>query len=288
MNTISFTTLSINAALKAAAEFLHSEVHWNAKNETQKRFLSEFYDDSPGEWEFVKRRASKSIIDIKEFFSQNGFPHIYLDPLGPGEFAIAGVLDHIMTWAVAGKSSILSGKDNNEYAAVDFCDEGWQVFSYRGHSHPVAVISTKSSDSVYLTFPEKEPKSTIAQLFDMVTFAQALTKKRGIERHYDHLIIPKIKYEGDIDATWIEGLQTVDNDEMVWEIRNATMKSRLRLNHLGARAQAAVGGFLLDAPPKYLVFDRPFLIWFVYGKKVTYVAYVTEEHWKDPGDEIFN
>jgi hypothetical protein len=158
--------------------------------------------------------------------------------------------------------------------------------------YPVAVISTKSGDSVYLTFPRKEPQSTITELFNIITFAEALTNKRGHQRHYDYLIIPKLNYEGDIDVAWIEGMNTVDKNDIPWVIRKAIMKSRLRLNHLGARAQAAFEGrvYLLGSTKreKYLIFDRPFLIWFVHNKKVTYAAYMVGEQWKDPGDNIFN
>jgi len=293
MKTLSFTTLPINAALKAASEFLKSELQWNAINETQSRYLSEFYDDKPDEFEFVKRKASKSIIDIVEFLSKNGFPNIHLDPLDPGEFAIAGVMDHLVNWEVAGRSSTLTGKDKNKYSAVDFSDGGWKVFTYSGHKHPVAVISTKSGDSVYLTFPKKEPQDTISGLFDIVKFAEAITNNKGHQRHYDHLIIPKLKYEGDVDVTWIVGMKTIDKNKNPWVIRKAIMKSRLKLNHLGARAQAAFAGVMAFSKGpskrgKYLIFDRPFLIWFVHDKKVTYAAYITEEQWKDPGDNIFN
>jgi hypothetical protein len=70
------------------------------------------------------------------------------------------------------------------------------------------------------------------------------------------------------------------------------MKAKLKLNHIGARAQAA---FLAGAieisgrlPPKILKFDHPFMIWFTHQEKVTFVMYVGYDCWEDPGDDIFS
>ena len=122
-------------------------------------------------------------------------------------------------------------------------------------------------------------------------FAVKITKQKGHIQKYDHLIIPKITYEGEINTKWILGMNTIDRKEIPWLIQDAIMKSRLRLNHLGARAQAAfVGMVILGSPARksYLIFNRPFLIWFTHKEKVTFVAYICEEHWKDPGDNIFH
>lgn len=226
-------------------------------------------------------------------------------------------MNQIVEWLHKGKSIKMMGQDGNIYDAVEFAsfnlgdfynnksidDSMWvyHIFKPLSHSDFVAMIRAKSDDRVYLTFLNSIPDNEIKSRFEMMELAQKITdeskepesvKNREIEflNNLDEdkrLIIPKINFEGDVKIDWIKNMQTLGG----WFISWAVMKVKLRLNHIGARAQGvAVMSMTLGDPPipKILKFDRPFMIWFTHQGKVTFVMYVDYADWKDPGDEIFS
>jgi len=71
-------------------------------------------------------------------------------------------------------------------------------------------------------------------------------------------------------------------------ITQALQQTKLRMNEEGARAQSAVAiGVLRGCLPTYdYVIDWPFLFWITRPgiSKPLFVAYVTEDDWKNPGD----
>jgi len=297
--SVAFTPIPINAALKAADDWSGKDLLWFPVNETQKEYLEKFFEKDTAEYDFVKRIASDKREKIKKFLADNGFPKMKVPEISPPSFFVAGIIDQIVMWLKEGNTIKMKGKDGNIYDAVEFEDnKSFRVFKSSNYPHPIAVLNTKTEDKVYLTFLDEVNDDETQFGFEMMELTQSITNElnefptRRIfidsERpwFFTEVIIPKIDFEGDVDIDWILGMIIVGGGYIGY----AKMKARLRLNHIGARAQAAALLRIDCAPPplKILKFDRPFMIWFTHQEKVTFVMYVDYDCWKDPGDDIFS
>jgi len=300
--SVAFTPIPINAALRAADSFLGKNLPWFPVNEIQKEYLKKFFEKETEEYDFVKRTASNIKAVIQKFLSDNGFPGFNIPNINPKlEFYIATVMDQIVEWLYEGETTKMKGQDGNIYEAAEFDDKkSVRVLKSGNYPHPVAVLNTKSEDKVYLTFLDAVNDDETQFGFEMTELAQSITDQlkefptnvwKIIDsrrwRIFNTVIIPKIDFEGDINMDWIVKMKTIHP----WYISWATMKVKLRLNHIGARAQAAVVAIATGcapSPSRVLKFDRPFMIWFTHQGKVTFVMYMDYDCWKDPGDDIFS
>jgi len=188
------------------------------------------------------------------------------------EFYIAAVMDQIVKWLREGKTTEMMGQDGHRYDAVEF-GKGFIVLKSVKHLHPVAVLDTKSEDKVYLTFLDEINDDERQFGFQMAELSQSITnglkeflsinlrgqnidyeKYRSYFTPFNHVLMPKIDFEGDININWIVNMKTVD----LWYISDAKMKAKLKLNHIGARAQSAVFMMMtrsVPPPPKILKFE---------------------------------
>jgi hypothetical protein len=288
-----FSTPPLNAAMKAAQKFLGPQPKWNAVNPSQTDFLAKFYKDTPPDYPFVKSLASTSSTELNAFMAAHGFPEEKFQPLIPStQFGCAGVMDFAVAWNIRADETKLTGREGKTYDAVKFSKgKGFSMFHNPDYAFPVVKIMGKSDFNVYLTYLATPPKNEALNYFTMYELAERLTKEEGSPQKLDVLIFPKINYEGTINTDWLLNFEVKDLHGVKWWIFDAIMKSRLRLNHIGARVQSMAGLAVMmgiPPPPITYTFDRPFLIWFTYQDRVMHAAYITEEHWKDPGDNIFD
>ena len=70
------------------------------------------------------------------------------------------------------------------------------------------------------------------------------------------------------------------------EIAQALYQHRLRMNEVGARAQAAAAlgmsrGISMEEP---VMINGPFIVWFEKDGVIPFSAHITEEHMKKPGN----
>lgn len=276
----------IIAALVEAERFLGRGRTWTPANDTQRRFLGEFF--APGRDEAaalreIERMASWSHEEVNAFLRRHGFS-IALEPFGEAEFGIAAVLDLLVQWAVPGTPTTLRGARGGRFYEAAHLKREVLVYTSRSHSQPIARIQTTSGNEVHLTVWEGS-----ADGIDLVSTAKMISGGFADCANYTGVIFPMVSLDQQVDVSWLRGMETVAEDGRPSEVTQALQQNKLRMNERGARAQSAFAGGVLmrsiavEDPP--LEINRPFLVWFERPGLAfpLFVAHVTEEDWKNPG-----
>ncbi len=307
-------TYPIVTALVEAERILGPERQWKPVNETQGRFLNEFFAVCRKERvPEIESLASWNAAEICAFLARHGFA-IRLEPFGEGQFGAASVLDLPVEWIEKGHvTSIHTPKSHaeepqqaggwpgrlkvvlssriespplptEEYPAVLIASEHVRLFRAPHHEHPVACLKTKSKDKVYMTVLPQPPAE-----FDLVAKAQELASALKPTNEFGGLIFPMVSLDQHVNVEWLEGMETTEIQGRPAGIAKALQQTRLRMNEIGARAESAVvltvSVAALQYKPPHII-DRPFLIWFEREglSKPLFVGHITEENWKNPGD----
>lgn len=287
-----FTPAPIVAAVAAADKFLGPDRVWRPTNKEQELFLAKFWNRSLCDLDIIKAIATETREQLLAWLEENGWPGFQIDPFLPNSFGIGGIFDQLVDWYVPGTrlDQYIRSQNTGDkmYDAVKL-KQAVRILDMSCHPHPVASAMCKDGRSqVFFTYPNY---GCLEHPFDMFFLAQTITQLelKGSSTHQDHegIIIPMLDLATDVNVDWIKDMET-DSEragEPPWYISQAKMKARLRLNEFGARAEAAFAGAVTmrGLAPQPFVFDRPFLIWFTLDNVVTFVAYVTEESWSDPG-----
>ena len=277
-------TYPIVAALLKAEELVKPVKGWAANNEIQRVFLEKFFSECREEISRIpeiESIASWSADVINRFLKERGFS-IQLQPFNSLTFGVASVLDVLVEWLNKGDvTSIKKGRVT--YPAVKIDSKHADFFETSAHENPIVCLRTKSEDLVHMTILDNAPDG-----FDMVEKAQELSKGRE-GYNFSSVVFPMVSLNQQVDISWLIGLRTTGANELPAIITQALQQTKLRMNEKGARAQSAVaiaiirGGF---SPEKQYVIDKPFLFWITRPGicKPLFVAYVTEDDWKNPGD----
>ena len=305
MTTKTLTTEShaihpILGCLIASEEFLGEDRKWTAVNDLQKQFLELCFEsgksDVPTLKDDMKSIANLDVAVINKFLKDEGFS-IQLDPLPEGEgFAIASVLKILVEWISKGERiKIRSENTGEEYDGVKKMRE---VFFLRSDKHhdPIACITTKSKDKVYITMID-DPETGI----DLVDWVQSLRGNLSYSSEREGIHFPMINYDEEVNISWLEKMHTLAVDDAKhfpgdpMEIAQALQQTKLRMNEVGAKVEsaAAMGMVRCSAfsgpepppPPPYIV-NKPFLVWFEReGLELPYfIGFMTEDKWEDPKD----
>jgi hypothetical protein len=277
----------ILGCLLIAEKDILGEGKWLAINTLQKEFLDICYEVAKGDvarLPELESIASWDVSVINKFLSDKGFD-IQLDPIDKNTFAVASVLKVIVQWVEKGQRIKLSHGDGGgrKSDGVKLEDEKCGYFVSQHHNHPIAMLSTKSHDQVYLTICD-EPMDGLELLKHVEKIRESMT----ITNQFDGVEFPMIDYNEQIDISWLIGMLFDGKDP--WKITQALQQTKLKMNEVGAKVESAVAMCMLKCcsfepvkPP--LVINKPFLIWFERnGIKLPYFAgYMSESDWKDPG-----
>lgn len=278
-------TYPIVAAIKGAEAIIGPDRQWRPVNPEQERFLAEFFADCKGEIDRLREIETKASWDASElnrFLKAKGFS-ITLEKFKKGEFGVASVLDLLVEWLAPGQKVPLTYK-GTEYPGVRL-KHGVEFYEAAGHKNPVAILQTKSGDTVCLTALPKAPKG-----FDLVSAAQQLAVAKQRTFGFDAVRFPMVDLNQTVDIDWLKGMQTKSSAGQGQKISQAKQQTKLRMNEKGARAQSAVAiGVVATSvrmPKPDLVIDRPFLVWFERAglAKPLFVGHVTPDDWKAPAD----
>jgi hypothetical protein len=279
-------TYPIVAAIKHAEQILGPDRAWQPINETQRRFLTEFFVGGRAEVVHVpeiESIASYSHDEINAFLRERGFT-IQLDPWNPPGFGVASVLDLLVEWAQEGEVTLVETDGGREFPGVRVGEQGLRFFDVPDHPNPVARLETKSGDLVYMTMLDQPLEG-----FDLVAKARAFSEHKRPRGAFGGLIFPIVDLDQEEDITWLIGMRTTGDDGLPAIISQALQQTKLQMNEVGARAQSAVAIAVRSAPlmpkPDHVI-NQPFLIWFERDglSQPLFVGYITPDDWRNPGD----
>jgi Serpin (serine protease inhibitor) len=287
-------TYPIVSALVKSEQFLGAHRIWRPVNSQQAHFLSEIFEscrDESTKLPEIESLASRSVDEINAFLRQRGFD-IQLEPFSPPDFGAASILDLLVKWLQPGRETVV-GDDTHpdgflkwppaepHYPAVQLTG-GVCYFQSDMHPHPIAAITTKSEDVVYMTMMDDAPDD-----FDLITVAEELTNTSHTTDMFSGLVFPMVDLDQRVDISWLLEMATIDENGIVNKIAQALQQTTLKMNEEGARARSAVAIQMTRSTyptQPNMIINRPFLIWFVRQglSKPLFVGYITQEDWKRP------
>lgn len=269
-------------ALVRAEDLMGKVEQWHSTNRDQLRFRHDYLNVCREEREIpeIESLASMSAFEINEFLKAHG---IDLDiTLADKEFGIAAVLDLLIEWVIEGERFPIWRTYDKEYEGVRL-SEGVRYYKSLAHPHPIATITTKSGDLVYMTKLARPP-----ELFDLVDLAMNLTR-HAHSAQYGKLIFPMVDLDQKVDIDWLIGMSADSPKLGRVTISQAKQQTILKMNELGVRAKSGFTGAVRSVgyePPKPdMIIDEPFLLWATRDRHSVpfFVGHIDTEDWKNPG-----
>lgn len=282
--------LPILAALTTAENaFLGQNTKWLASNNTQKVFIDQYMTKKdqylkllvPDE---MKVKASRKISEINEFLKANNFDIQLNDSNNgrPADFATAAIFNIAVQWAKTGKITEIN-TNNAKYPAVKI-NKDFNVFSCSAHSQPIVAVSTKTSDTVYITIADK-PRSGF-ELLDYVAKIKNDTENYNAI-NIGRVIFPMVDLNQKVDISWLVGMKGAGSLDTA-RIAEALQQTKFQMDEKGAAAQSAVAiSFERCFKPQQntiLTIDKPFFVWIEReGLDIPlFAGYIDYVDWKKP------
>src|SRR3989338_7681952 len=155
----------IIAALVKAEVFLRPSLAWSPVNPLQAVFLEQHFvpgrdDLSKFSAAELKSIASESYQVINRWLADNKFS-IQLQPFLPTEFGTASILDIRVEWNEVGDVITISTPDREQFPGVHIKKDNVRFFRLAGHNNPVACLTTKSNDVLYLSMLDQAPEQLL-------------------------------------------------------------------------------------------------------------------------------
>lgn len=270
------------SALVSAEQILGPDRTWNPVNETQVelvRFLETLRSEIPDIPE-IETLASWEAEKINSFLRERGFS-IELEEFSDGEFGFASVLKVLVEWQKEGIQSTVTTDAGDTYPAAKL-KKGIN-FIQSGES-TIACVATKSNDLVFMTMLDEAPKSEFGLLDTVAQLMAAATPT-----YRDSLVFPMVDLDQEADLSWLLAMSTQDENGTPFQISQAKRQTKFKMNEKGALAEDAVTGAMMATSiriPNPYVINRPFLLWIERPglNEPLFVAHITEEDWKNPGE----
>lgn len=273
------------AAVQVADTILGPGRKWSAHDKVQAGWLDRYFrpiaTKLPELHEIVSQATSIPAKHVS-FLRRHGW-NAELKECKPGQLLTAGLLDLLVKWKEEGVAVPLKAADGNMYpgALLKGGIEYWQL----PNGVTAACIATQSTDRVWLAMTDTAP--TQLELSDM---AKALIGGQKQRTNHSYLHFPMIDLAARETLDFITGLSTLGQDGKEWTILEAVQQITLKMNHKGAHARAAdemrMGPTSVQHAPPPMVIDKPFVAIFERPgmPQPIFVAYATQETWKDPGE----
>lgn len=280
---------TVVAALGATEEFLGKNRVWKSSKPEAQAFLrnySALKSEIQGV-DFVQTEAGlgkPGVAEVNGFLKRKGFDiELKADGVGPGDVSAAAVMDIQITWTKKGEvqNGKLSVGSKKEVPGVWMPSIGTAYVS-AGHDHPIIQVPTQNGFDVYMTRYDGAVGSDPMALSTTVSgLMDGISSQKTIRGTW----FPMVDFEKRGDLSWLLGAMTTDvRDGNPVKITQALAQYRLRMNEVGARAEAAVAigtSKGLGGPgPVYI--DGPFLVWFVKDGVTYFSAYIDEDSMKRP------
>lgn len=252
--------------------------------------------------------ATANYRELVQWFAQRGWS-MGLREFPPTKFGVGSILDVLSLWTKPGdrnkadwdghKYDVANMNDDHHVQFHQAAPQFRQKLSQRGNASENLVVAfgtQRPGEIICMMMLANAPK-TIFDLFNVTHGARTEMERSPISTpHGKRLTFPMVDLAVDTDISWIEGMRSAGPCQFFKgdpaEIDQAVQKNRLRINHLGARAESATAmTFMLGAaapknePLRYII-DQPFLFWIERQgiAEPLFYAYVDRTDWKDPGD----
>ena len=286
-----FAPYTIIAALQKLLEVGNATTGWkpNGVGETQQQaFLEDFYSKgipeggfSPDELETI---GSLDVGVVNAFLKEKGFSIQLQQSQDPQALYTASVMNVLAMWKVPGTKSQVTYREQSYPAAK--MKGGFSPHSYNGKD--VLELQTETGDKVWLT------PSTPRTGFDLIRHAQEVMDNRtrnagGRMGRFTEATFPMVSLDRMEDISYFIGMaflgSVANGAKTPFIIEQALNQNKLKMNHLGARAESAAAFGAMRGMSSTLIIREPFLVWFTRdGLDLPYfAAYVTPDDWQDPG-----
>lgn len=277
----------IVAALVAAEEILGPGRVWHGANDEAGRFFDGAFSRSRNEVEHmpeIYKLASWSAEVINKALKERGF-EIQLDPFGPNEFGVIGILELLLKWRIAGTRDNIFA-DDGMFPAVKMAWSNVEVVGLEDHQHPAILLPTTSGDEIYLTMIGKG-LSEVRWLRDIGhTIVEQGGKKQPVPRDGNTFVkFPMVDLDVKTDITWLLQTFTYTDGGKKSTIVQALQQTMLAMDHLGAMVKSGVAvKSCMESMPHGLVIDKPFYA--VVNRpglnEPIFTGLIGQEHWKAP------
>ncbi|MDQ1281452.1 MAG: hypothetical protein QG670_2717 [Thermoproteota archaeon] len=255
---------------------------WEALNPIQARFLR-IFEACRSDVEKIREieyEVGVGTVDPVNTFLKRKNIKIQLDQIKPKDVAIASVLDLLIEWVSEGKKSMIM-RERKDYPAV-LLNRGVLVSNVKDFVNPVAKITSKTEDKVYITILPEQPTSPF-QIFELACkLIENQESTKTLE--FNGVKFPMINLDKQPTIEWIIGIRAND-----WTIGQALQQIKLKLNEKGAHVKEAVAvtarASLISKLQQPLTIDKPFLLVFHRPslKRPLFSAFLSEDCWQNPG-----
>lgn len=232
----------------------------------------------------LESKAQQGGVDeVNRFLREKRFTIQLRDMKGAYDVYTASVLDMNVRWQEPGKAVKLDLAESDKKIDAVSMPELQAVFESADHKQPIIQIETSTDETVFMTRYDGKVPNDSTSLYRLI---YKLSRSKKAATGYKGAKFPMVDYNNSGNIEELIGARTTAADGDPAEIRQALYQHRLRVNEVGARAQAAAAlgvskGISLDKP---VVIDGPFLIWFEKDGVIPFSAHITEEHMKKPKD----
>lgn len=284
-----FGILTVVKALVGAEEFIqHGKLAWNPINDEQKELLERFQAirDSLPLIPTLQGWARETAQELNEILAKHGFGiRLRPWPRDGNTFGVVAINDFTIEWMAVGQTEEEWGNRkiliNDKPAFRLKMNAGVEFLGCRILPEPVIKIPTKTGDLVYVV--KYEDSSEGFGLLE--TIENIRSELISVGRSYEGVNIPMVKLDLEVNIDWLLNLWTQAGRDKWW-IAQALQEIKFAMNQFGARVKEATAIAVKKGLPSYYTVDGPFLIWIErQGVPVPlFMAHITEQDWKDPGD----
>lgn len=271
------------ALLTLEKEFLGVDRQWLVQNKKQKQLFEIYaaYKDVLPQIKNLKALASIDWKALNAFLISEKFNPMFDGPLDG--IGVVSILDKFVKWAEKGVVCQIRSK-GKIYPGFELKGGNFNVYRVKHAQQPLIELITQSDDRLFLMMNEKSGDEL--KLFDAVEKVMAV--KEYMPNPFSAVQIPKIDFDIKPDISFLVGANTRDLEKRFWFIAQALQQFKFRMNEKGARAKVATGILLSKGlsfePEKKLIFDKPFLGWFMQKGIPLPLAifHAEQDSWKEP------
>lgn len=156
----------------------------------------------------------------------------------------------------------------------------------------MACLETQTGDLVWLTVPQGPLEGFALVQEAQRCMAGGKPSQGGAQGPYTEVVFPMVHLDREEDISYFCDMVFLGMDKAgektPFLIGQALNQNKLKMNHLGARAESAAAFSVKRCMSRAsrLVIDQPFMVWFTRdGLDLPYfAAFVTPDDWKNPGD----
>lgn len=286
LSTSTLCVLPILGCIHAAEKYMEEGLNISAERapvtEEQEQFLELFEDllTVIPELKELQSLADTSAKPVNAWLKERGFDIELPEPDESG-FAVASILDILVSWLHTGKRTFIKGVNTNEEFTGVHLKSGVNVAHLPAvHANPVVRIATKEGYSVCMSMVDNVPEG-ITGLFLKVA---ELEQVKAASHHFDGVQFPMVDLDQRPDIGWINGLQFGAG----LFVSSAMQQTKFRMNEKGARIESAAGMSVMRSMTvnKKLphVIDKPFLLWVSKDGLdfPVFAGLMCEDVWKEP------